>query len=224
VADLDTIPLSQYGGSGILHVSGATLITRNLLTGARRDGVRILTGDAVGLTGNNIAGNLPYGALVDYDRGFVDALENYWGDPLGPRDVNGDSSSVAGDSAGGVNWSPFRASPNDSAPTVVPAAPRFLALARPLSAVRTSRAVGFRDTPVGPRDQFAAPRSPAPKARPATGPFAERRAEEARVRAEQAARLAQRLQQLRAEAEARERAVRAAHAAPGATPRRGVRP
>jgi hypothetical protein len=224
-------PDSGYGGSGIYLPWGPALISRNLLAGARRNGVLINMGDSVGLTGNNIAGNQPYGVRVDADRGWVDALDNWWGDLLGPSCSDGCDQSSTGDSVGGgINFAPFRVAVNDSAPTTVPAgAPRFLARARPMPVLRAVRLSGRADAPMAPKDRWAEPRALAPwpaaaNARPVTGPLAERRAAEERDRAEQAVRRAQRLQQLRAQVEARERAQQAAHAPPGAARSRGVRP
>jgi hypothetical protein len=234
VADINPITLrpdSGYGGSGVYLPWGPTLITRNLLTGARRNGVWIFSYDSVGLTGNNIAGNLPYGVRVEADRGSIDALDNWWGDHFGPRWASGSDSSLVGDSVGGgIAFDPYLTAQNDGAPTTVPAgAPRFLARTRPLPALQAVRLSGRADAPMAPRDRFAAPREltlrpAAVSARPVTGLLAERRASEERDRTEQAARSAQRLQQLRAAVEARERARQAAHAPPGAARSQGVRP
>jgi hypothetical protein len=118
--------------------------------------------------------------------------------------------------------------PNDSAPSVVPA-PRFLAQARPAPVLRAVRLTGRPDAAIPPRDRFAADRAAAPRtaaanAHAATGPLAQRRAAADRERAEQAVRVAQRLQQLRAEVASHERARQAAHAPPRAPRSQGVKP
>jgi hypothetical protein len=212
----------------------AFAITRNLLTLARRDGIRI-GGEVAGpvtITANNITGNLPFGADVfQGDRGTVNAEFNWWGDALGPSCSSG-CTGVSGDSVSSsydFDVSNFLTAPNDTtAPTVVPA-PRFLARARPAPVVRTVRLSGRADAPIAARDRWAAPRAPALRpaaanAQPATGPMAERRAAAERDRAQRAVDRAQRLQQLRAQVEARERAQRAAHAPPRAARSQGVRP
>jgi hypothetical protein len=243
VADLATIPLLGYSGSGVLMLQGGTLITRNLLTGAGRDGVRIMNGgDSVGVTGNNIAGNLPYGVIVDCDCSSRDALDNYWGDPKGPRGVFSPDSSLVGDFVldGNVNWSPFRVLQNDSAPTTVPPAPRFLAGARALPVARAAGVAGRQGAAFPRRDRFPTER-PAARQAAASGvpsasePGAQHRAAQQQARAEREAQRAQRIQEVRARIEARDAARQAAKTAqaaraaahassPGGTRSQGVRP
>jgi hypothetical protein len=234
VADIDTIGTSGIGGSGVYLVQGTTQVTRNLVTGARRDGLRLYDSnyDSLFVTGNNIQGNAPYGLNINgADRGTVPAPDNWWGDAKGPGGTFGSDSSVAGDSvSGGINFDPYRIALNDSAPTTVPAGvSRFLARARALPAVRPVRLAGRADAPMAARDRWLTPSTPATRpaavnARAASGPMAERDAAADRARAERAAHRAQRLQQLRAQVEARERAQQAAHAPPRAARSQGVRP
>lgn|GEM_PF-5634936 len=231
---------TTVGGTGIYPYAGPATITRNLVTGARRDGILVTSYDAIDVTGNNISGNLPYGFRVQADRGSVPALDNWWGDPLGPRCASGCDLASAGDSVSGVDFSTFRTAPNDSAPTTVPLAPRFLAGARALPVVRAASGSGRQGTAFPRVDRFPAER-PAARQAAASGvpsasePGAQHRAAQQQARAELEAQRAQRIQEVRARIEARDAARRAAKAAqaaraaahaasPGGTRSQGVRP
>ena len=201
VADVDSsgVYLGYYfSGAGVA-------ITRNLLTGARRDGIRVAAYGPVAVTGNNIEGNLPWGLKVTADRSSIDALNNWWGDANGPRCFSGCDLSVDGDTVdqGGANFSPFLTAPNDAAPPLPAAAPAFRSLAAAPQA--TSSAL-----------RAAAGRPGAA----ALGPLGGRTAAERR--AVHAAEREQRLRELRAAIQ--ERLRQQAAAPPGAAARREVRP
>ena len=240
VADLDTTGLGGYGGSGIYLPWGPALLTRNFLTGARQSGVLISMGDSVGLTGNNIAGNQPYGVRVAIERSTVEAQFNWWGDTLGPTCVEV-CTGVTGDSvSNGVDHSNFLTAVNGYAPTVVPA-PRFLARARPPRVVNTAAAVGgqgagFPRTARFPALKAFSPRPAATGAAASFDPAAQRRAARDQARVQREAQRAQSIQRLRARVEARDAARQAAKAAqaaraaahtsssPGGTRSQGVKP
>ena len=235
VADIDSSGLSYQPNFNY----GPAAITRNLFTGARREGLRIGGYGTVSATANNIAGNL-FGARVVSDRSF-DAPGNWWGDALGPSCVE---CSGAGDWVDfSVNWSPARSVmvPADSVPLLPAPAPRFVAEVRAVPLTRAAASSSPLDAAIAGGERLHVPRPPqgarpASTARPplvsgvaaVAGPFAERRAAEERERAALEAHAATRLQQLRDQAEARSRAealIRARRTAPQRAPRgQGVRP
>ena len=186
-------------------------ITRNLLTGALRDGILIEGYGPVVVTGNNIVGNLPWGLRVNADRSTVDVLNNWWGDSLGPSCGVEGCYGVVGDTvdANMAYFAPFLTAPNAEAPAMPSPAPPFRALAVTAAA-----------PPAAPR---LAAGQRATTSTTAARPFARRSAAERR--AAQVAEREQRLQRLReARAALLERLRQAATAPQAARAGREVRP
>jgi hypothetical protein len=197
-------------------------VTRNLLAGARRDGVRILGYGSAVVTGNNIEGNVPVGVNVLAPVGAIDGTGNWWNDALGPTCSSGCDPASRGDSVNNATFTPFLNAPSSIVPPMpVPAPPvvlaRAVAVAPAVSASRASSAVFPR---AGRRP--AAPVRAVPQG--ARGAVAEQWAAAERAREQLVAKRAESDQRLRARRAARESARQAAQAPPSAVRQQEVRP
>ena len=221
VVALDSNVVADIDSTGVYLAQGAAALEYNLVTGARRDGVRSYTYGSVTVNGNNIAGNLPYGVNIQADVSSIDGTGNWWGDALGPRCFSGCDPASAGDSVNNVDFAGFLAAPSDQVPPLPSPAPRLLAQA--VSASVPPVPTGVAAPPFRHADRTTAraarPAPRAPGGTPVQGTAAGA-AERARVAAERAARL----QELQARRAARERARQAVHAPPAAARRQEVRP
>jgi len=166
----DTTAIFLTGYSGLLA-------RYNLIDSSRAIGVfvdRFAAGAAddtlrVILSSNNITRNGAYGVFnqdgTGAQLGLLDARNNWWGDPAGPRGLYGNEVSVTGDSVSqGVYWSPALSAPVG----VVPPAPPFamlLAAPAPPMAGGTGRRPprpGFTVRPASSLPTPSAPRTRAP--------------------------------------------------------------
>lgn len=221
VADIDSSGV-YFAYSGYYN---RIAITHNLLSAARRDGVRILGYGTAVATGNNISSNLPFGVNVLADIGAINGTGNWWGDALGPRCSSGCNPASAGDSvpSGFVNFTGFLTAPSDTVPPLPVPAPRVLARALPAPVVPLRTASDATVARFRHAERFAADAA-RPRPRAPGGPLAARQAAEERQREQSAAERAARLRDLRLRAEARESARRAAQTSPRVNSRQGVRP
>jgi hypothetical protein len=190
------------------------LARHNLIDSSRAVGVfvdRFATGTAddtlrVMLSDNNITRNGGYGVYnqdgTGGQLGLIDARNNWWGDPAGPRGLYGNEVSVTGDSVSqGVYWSPALTAPAGEVP---PAPPFALALVAP--ATRVSRGGARRAPRPGFTTQPARdlPAPFAPRARAAGDAWASMLAAADRARAAHSALRLDRLRQREVDRQAAE--------------------
>jgi hypothetical protein len=193
-----------------------------LLTGTADDSLRLV------FTSNNITRNGKYG-VFNQDAvgqpGLINARNNWWGDPAGPRGVNGSPTSVAGDSvSAGVLWPPPLPSP---VTTVLPPAPPAFAAGAALGAAHATRGPARRPA-YRAGSTFVAPLPDpfAPPARDERDPWAAMLRAADQARAAHAALRIERLRQQAADrlAERERRAGELAAREAGAAPAREERP
>ena len=171
VVDSNTVKRADSVGIWVRDYKSATL-SYNAIESAALDAVQISRNNSTATSGpvilsfNNFSGSGRYGVNNIGSFEVIDAFNNYWNDPAGPRGFYGNQGSVTGDSVSNyVTWNPPLASPATTplpAPPAMPVATYSLGMTAPAARLAASNTSA---TPVAVRS--SGPTRPVAKAQAA---------------------------------------------------------